>query len=233
MSTVNTYELSFLALPHITLEETSAMQSICADAVSAHGGQVASLGEVHFIPLAYEMSKKFGSKNKQYNEAYFTWMKFSLSADKLAELEQAVGNQANILRYIIINTAEDTTLGNNLTMNLGDEDEATLDDEELTLALDDEELPHEKLPDTDDVEVDDLTRIEGIGPVIATTLQNAGITSFADLQDIAQEELEELLAGVRGNHDPSTWREQATLASEEKWDELEKLQANLDGGKEK
>jgi len=42
----------------------------------------------------------------------------------------------------------------------------------------------------------------------------------------------EIITGVRGNHDPSTWAQQSALARDGKWDELQTLQDELDGGKE-
>ncbi|GAB4045909.1 50S ribosomal protein L17 [Spirosoma litoris] len=82
---------------------------------------------------------------------------------------------------------------------------------------------------------DDLTKIEGIGPKIAELLNNAGITTFAQLADAQDEAVQQVLAdaGPRFNvHDATTWNEQAALARDGKWDELNELQDRLKGGKE-
>jgi hypothetical protein len=63
---------------------------------------------------------------------------------------------------------------------------------------------------------------------------NAGIATFADLAATPVEKLNEILeeAGPRYTiHNPTTWPQQAQLASEEKWDELSDLQNKLDGGR--
>ncbi|SHG87671.1 50S ribosomal protein L21 [Winogradskyella jejuensis] len=78
---------------------------------------------------------------------------------------------------------------------------------------------------------DDLKKIEGIGPKIASTLVEAGIATFADLAKAKPEAISEIIAGVRGNHVTDTWPKQAKLAAEGKWDELKKWQDELDGGK--
>jgi large subunit ribosomal protein L21 len=81
---------------------------------------------------------------------------------------------------------------------------------------------------------DDLTRIEGIGPKIAVLLQEGGIASFADLAAAPADRLKELLEAAGSTfatHDPTTWPEQAGLAAKGDWDALEKLKAELDGGK--
>ena len=78
---------------------------------------------------------------------------------------------------------------------------------------------------------DDLKKIEGIGPKIASTLVEGGIATFADLAKAKPAEISEIIAGVRGNHVTDTWPQQARLAADGKWDELKALQDKLDGGK--
>lgn len=77
---------------------------------------------------------------------------------------------------------------------------------------------------------DDLKKIEGIGPKIAETLNNAGISTFADLAKTDAVKISEIIADVRGNHVTDTWPKQAELAADGKWDELQKWQDELDGG---
>ena len=78
---------------------------------------------------------------------------------------------------------------------------------------------------------DDLKKVEGIGPKIAETLVEAGITTFAELAKTDAAKISEIIAGVRGNHVTDTWPAQAQLAADGKWDELKKWQDELDGGK--
>jgi len=82
---------------------------------------------------------------------------------------------------------------------------------------------------------DDLTKIEGIGPKIAEeVLGKNGIRSFEALAATPVERLRELLseAGPRfAAHDPATWPEQAALAARGDFEALDKLKAELVGGK--
>ena len=78
---------------------------------------------------------------------------------------------------------------------------------------------------------DDLKKVEGIGPKIASTLNEAGITTFAELAKTDAAKISEIIADVRGNHVTDTWPAQAQLAADGKWDELKKWQDELDGGK--
>ncbi|WP_156308162.1 50S ribosomal protein L17 [Sphingobacterium endophyticum] len=81
---------------------------------------------------------------------------------------------------------------------------------------------------------DDLTIVEGIGPKIAEVLATAGIATYADLAKTDAEKVKEILTEAGSNYntaDPTTWAEQAQLAADGKFEELEKLKAELDGGK--
>ena len=80
---------------------------------------------------------------------------------------------------------------------------------------------------------DDLTKIEGIGPKIAKVLVENGIDTFAKLAEAKDEEIQEMIKDVKGNHDATTWNEQAKLARDGKWDELKKMQEELVGGVKK
>lgn len=80
------------------------------------------------------------------------------------------------------------------------------------------------------IKKDDLKIIEGIGPKMATILNDAGIISFKQLATTKIKTLKEILAaaGSRYNtHNPSNWSKQANLAADGKLDELKKLKAML------
>ncbi|GAA4437540.1 helix-hairpin-helix domain-containing protein [Ravibacter arvi] len=82
---------------------------------------------------------------------------------------------------------------------------------------------------------DDLKVVEGIGPKIEKLLNSAGIYQFSQLADTKAEVIAEILqnAGPRFRiHDPQTWPEQAALARDDKWEELEVLQEKLNGGRD-
>lgn len=80
--------------------------------------------------------------------------------------------------------------------------------------------------------LDELTKIEGVGPKIQEVLYAAGITSFASLATADVAQIVVLLQdNGLGMHEPTTWPQQAGLAAAGRWEELQTLQDELDGGK--
>ena len=82
---------------------------------------------------------------------------------------------------------------------------------------------------------DDLQIVEGIGPKMSEVLHDAGIKTWHDLSTRSTADLRSILDAANAKRyriiDPSTWPDQAGLALEGKWDDLIKLQKNLDSGR--
>lgn len=79
-----------------------------------------------------------------------------------------------------------------------------------------------------------LEIIEGIGPKIKEVLNNARIFTFRDLATTPIYRIKDILdsAGSQfASHDPSTWVEQALLAENGQWEQLEDLKDYLVAGR--
>lgn len=83
-----------------------------------------------------------------------------------------------------------------------------------------------------EVQPDDLTVIEGIGPKVNLLLYNAGIQTFAQLANTNPENLKSILQPA-GLHfiNPESWVEQAELLSQGKMEAFEELAKQLKGGR--
>ncbi|WP_442264929.1 hypothetical protein ACSIGC_11300 [Tenacibaculum sp. ZS6-P6] len=84
------------------------------------------------------------------------------------------------------------------------------------------------------IKQDDLKIVEGIGPKIEGLFHNFDIKTWKALSEASIEKCQEVLnsGGDRYRiHKPDTWPQQAKLAYEGKWEELQKWQDELDGGK--
>ena len=82
---------------------------------------------------------------------------------------------------------------------------------------------------------DDLKIIEGVGPKIEGLLHDFGIKTWKAMADSDADQVKGMLAEAGSRyrmHNPATWAKQARLAVDGRWEDLEKLQDELDGGKE-
>lgn len=104
----------------------------------------------------------------------------------------------------------------------------------LVETIDNEVVTAKEIVKAEDPKTDELDIIEGIGPKIAMLLYDSGIFTFRDLAITPVYKIEEILeaAGPQfARHDPSTWTQQAKLAAEGRWDDLEALKGFLIRGK--
>ena len=77
-----------------------------------------------------------------------------------------------------------------------------------------------------------MTKLSGIGPSMAATMAEIGITSFKKLAAMDDDILRDMLeaSGARLNNNKEamdSWNEQATLADKGDFDGLKKLQEEL------
>jgi len=79
--------------------------------------------------------------------------------------------------------------------------------------------------------VDDLTKIEGVGPKTSEALKAAGITAYSQLAAMTPDEIRAVLSTAGIGSDPGTWPKQASLAASGQWDALKAYQDTLEGGK--
>ncbi len=102
-------------------------------------------------------------------------------------------------------------------------------------AVKEEKKPAKKTAAKKTAKADDLKKIEGVGPKIASILAEAGYETFAKLAKADPDKIREILLEKGGKryamHNPETWPKQAELAAAGKWDELKKWQDELDGGR--
>jgi len=240
---VRVYELGFHVLPTVGESGSHDVMNELADMVKGSGAEVLTSETPEFIELAYPMLKIIDNKRSFFETAYFGWVKFALTADKVAEIEKEVKSRKDILRFILIKTiAEDVALmtesdarGDRNDRNNREEKKASTQTQVTEATSDDgedaSESPKKEAAPKSDGKPDDFKKIEGIGPKIAETITAAGVTTFAQLADQAPEAIAEMITEVRGSHDPASWPLQAAMARDGQWDELKAWQDEHDGGK--
>ncbi|MBC8160350.1 MAG: hypothetical protein H7Z42_03950 [Roseiflexaceae bacterium] len=123
--------------------------------------------------------------------------------------------------------ATETMLDEQLGIDAG-YDSATTDDDSAAAPAENQERTSFAL---NDPVPDDLIIIEGIGPKITTILNDAGITTFAQLAATNLEQLQALLADAKiGGTSPETWPRQAQLAADGKWEEFSQFKDQIKHG---
>ena len=91
-----------------------------------------------------------------------------------------------------------------------------------------EQLPAPAVPESND-----FAELEGIGPRIHDILHDAGIKTFAQLAATPVTRIRQILVDAEVKFPvsaPDTWPEQARLAAEFRWAELEQLKKSLKAG---
>lgn len=87
----------------------------------------------------------------------------------------------------------------------------------------------------DPAKADDFKLIEGIGPKIEELINKEGIYTYEQLSNTNPIRISNILknAGPRFQmHDPSSWPQQAKLANEKRWQELQILKDKLIAGRQ-
>ncbi len=80
-------------------------------------------------------------------------------------------------------------------------------------------------------QVDNLTLINGIGPVISDVLVSNGVNSFTKLSKLQPDQILEILQKQKIRlANPDTWPKQAKLAASNEWEALKVFQDSLKKG---
>lgn len=146
------YEVSYLLLPTLALEQVPGEVASIKEALSS-GGEVISSEDPVLIDLAYPMTKVVQTVRHKASTGYFGWVKFETDAEGVEKAKKTLDENESILRYLIIKTVRENTLLHGKMM-LKKESAKTEEPEEKTA----EASPAEELssPEEIDKSIDDL-----------------------------------------------------------------------------
>ncbi|MFA5751031.1 MAG: 30S ribosomal protein S6 [Candidatus Paceibacterota bacterium] len=142
------YELGFLLLPSISEENIPVVFDNYKELIISFGGDVISGEMPRMIRLAYVMTKIIENKRNKFDSAYFGWVKFEMSPEKLVELKSKLDLSPDLIRFLIIKTVRENTLaprkysGNNNRFKNGVEkreekkDDMPIDEEQVSKEID-------------------------------------------------------------------------------------------------
>jgi len=103
------YELGFYFVPTLSEEEALEKSQKIREFVVSHGVE-----EIHFEApvlrnLAYQIEKHTAGKNEMFSRAYFSWIKFVMTASSVLDLKKEMENDKDVLRFLIIKTTRENT----------------------------------------------------------------------------------------------------------------------------
>lgn len=141
------YEVSYLLLPSLAVEQVPGKASSLKEMVTRLGGAVISDENPVLIDLAYPMVKVVGTDRHKANTGYFGWIKFEMTTEDVEKVKKAFDADVNTVRYLIIKTVRENTLLNG-KMKLQKEEKMMREDDNV------EDAPADVLKETAPEEVD-------------------------------------------------------------------------------
>ncbi len=122
------YEIGYLIASSVAEEHLPAEVEKIKKIITDAGASVIADELPHRMHLAYTISRKtVAGSYEKYDEAYFGWVKFELTSDKIESVKNAVTLVPSVLRMLLTSTVrENTYLGKqasdiaaNLTLRRG------------------------------------------------------------------------------------------------------------------
>jgi ribosomal protein S6 len=104
------YEVGYLLVPTISLEDLPTTYGNLKDLVVTLGGEIISDEMPKMINLAYAMTKVVQNVRNKFNTAYFGWVKFEMSTEKVLELKKKFDIDPNVIRFLILKTIRENTI---------------------------------------------------------------------------------------------------------------------------
>ncbi|HAS84655.1 MAG TPA: hypothetical protein DCS23_01075 [Candidatus Yonathbacteria bacterium] len=103
------YELGYHLVPTLAEEQIPGASGAVRGMIERISKDIIAEELPVFIDLAYTIVKTVDHKNKRFDEAYFGWIKFEGSPSGIAELEEGLKKDENVLRYLVVKTIRENT----------------------------------------------------------------------------------------------------------------------------
>ncbi len=107
---LSVYEIGYLIATSIPEEKVPAEADSLKKIITDAGATIVADEAPYLQPLEYTMRKKMvsGAYDK-YDQAYFGWVKFELSTDKIEALKKSIEIVPSVLRMLLITTVRENT----------------------------------------------------------------------------------------------------------------------------
>ena len=107
---ISVYEIGYLVAGDVLEEKVSEEADKVKDVIVKSGATIIADEVPHMEELSYTMRVKTVSGSyEKYDRAYFGWVKFELSSNKVESVKKTVELLPKILRMILITTVKENT----------------------------------------------------------------------------------------------------------------------------
>lgn len=104
------YELAYLFIPLLAEETLAVSYGNLKALLEKHGATFITEEAPKMIELAYQMSRIIENKKTWFDNAYFGWVKFEIEPSAIAEIEEVLKRDEQIIRYMTLKTVRDNTI---------------------------------------------------------------------------------------------------------------------------
>ena len=146
------YEIGYILLPSLALEQVPAKVATLTKYIEKAGGVVISGENPVLIDLEYPMLKVVGTTRHKCDSGYFGWVKFETSSEGIEGIKKSFDGNEFVLRYLLIKTVRENTLLHG-KMSFKKESERVGDDSDSELEVEGEILDESK-PESSPEEID-------------------------------------------------------------------------------
>ncbi|PIQ68314.1 MAG: hypothetical protein COV91_04810 [Candidatus Taylorbacteria bacterium CG11_big_fil_rev_8_21_14_0_20_46_11] len=104
------YEVGYLLVGSLAENDVPREVTVIKDILEKEGAVVFAEEFPKMRPLTYKMKKSISGAYQTFENAYFGWMKFEVTGDKVKVIEEELKRDVAILRYLLIKTVREHTL---------------------------------------------------------------------------------------------------------------------------
>lgn len=96
------YELAFHILPTVAEGEVSTVFAAIKQVLEQAGSTFTNEEAPQRFVLSYTIEKRIDDKIRRFDSAYFGWVRFTLTSDKINEVMEEIDSRADILRTLLL-----------------------------------------------------------------------------------------------------------------------------------
>ena len=214
------YEITFIIDPVLPGDEANKAAKSYESLLKEQGASIVNVDDMGLMQLAYPINKK--------NSGVYKCIEFqSENGAVIPKMELAMRRDERIMRFLTVKLDKCGVKYNDDKRN-GLIGKVKKKEEKA----DDKGRGGRDQKSSFRTAKDDLTLIHGVDTKAAKLLTTAGINTYAKLSASTPNEIQEILSkgGPSFKMNPGTWPDQAQLAADGKWSDLNSMKAKLAKG---